>query len=234
MKKIIALFSIFTLFTACQKDVEFNNPALQGSLNNIFWKGSSKLVSKTASGAITIYGRGQSGDVTLNINSQNVGTYELGTTNQSNRASVLQSGNIAGDYTTGLNKNPAQKITLNSSGSGYSSASTQSISTIGGSGSGLKVNITVNASGGITAVEIATSGLDYMPGDIVTIVGGNQNATFVVNTVQNSNGKIRITENTGTTISGTFQFVAYDNTTKKTVVCRDGVFYKLPITAATN
>lgn len=234
MKKIIALFAIFTLFTACQKDVEFNNPALQGTLNNIFWKGYSKLATKSASGAVTIYGRGQIGDVTLKLGNSNVGTYELGTTNQSSIATVIQTGNIAGEFTTGINKNPAQKISLVTSGSGYSSSNTQAVTATGGTGTGLKVNLTLNASGGVTAVEIATSGTDYTPGDVLTIVGGNQNAKFMVNTVQNSNGKITITENTGTTISGTFQFVAFDNTTKNTVVCRDGIFYKLPLSAATN
>jgi hypothetical protein len=228
MKKITFLFSLFIIITSCQKEVEFNNPSLQASINSIFWRSNSTKATKASNGSIELFGRGQSGDLTLKIGSGSIGTYELGTTNQNNLVSFVQTGNNAGNYSTGLNKNAAHQISLSTGGTGYTSSI--AVPTTGGSGTGLKVATTANASGVITTIEIATSGTDYLPGDIVTISGGNQNAQLLITKVANSNGQITITENTGTTISGNFSFIAFDNVTKQTVSCRDGVFYKLPIT----
>jgi len=227
MKKIILLLSFVVAFTSCQNEVEFNNPALQASINNVFWKSNSTAAVKSASGALTIYGRGQTGDLTLDLASANVGTYEFGTTNQTNQVTFLQIGNGGSAFETGLNANPVNSISLASGGSNY--VASDSESTTGGTGTGLKVKTTVNTSGVITGVSIVSSGTGYVPGDLVTIIGGNQDAMVRVNTVANSNGKVTITENTGVTISGTFSFIAYDEVTKQTASCRQGVFYKIPL-----
>jgi len=227
MKKIVLLLSIIASFTSCQNEVEFNNPAFQAGFNNVFWKSNSTVAAKNASGNLTIYGRGQTGDLTIKLTSTNLGTYELGTTNQSNTVSFLQIGRGGSEFTTGLNANPAYNISLAAAGSGYVASTSES--TTGGSGTGLKVETTVNASGNITNVVITSHGTGYVPGDIVTIVGGNLDAMFRINSVANSNGKVTITENTGVTISGTFSFTAFDAVTKQTTSCRQGVFYKIPL-----
>jgi len=226
MRKIILLLSFVLALTSCHDEVEFNNPAFQASINNVFWKSNSTTATKSA-GSLTIYGRGPSGDLTINLASTNVGTYELGTTNQNNRVSFLQVGNGSSEFTTGINENPAHSITLTSGGTGY----TESISapTSGGTGSGLKVKTTVNTSGVITTVEIASPGTNYTPGDIVSIVGGGNNASIRIKSVANSNGKVTITENTGATISGKFNFISFDDITNQTTSCREGVFYKVPL-----
>lgn len=70
--------------------------------------------------------------------------------------------------------------TLSNPGSGYSTI--LGVSTAGGSGTGLKVNVT--ASGGlVTAIVVSESGEGYTIGDIVTISGGDQNATITVSDV---------------------------------------------------
>lgn len=227
MKKIVLLLSFIVSFTSCQNEVEFNNPALQGSINNVFWKSNSTVAAKNASGNLTIYGRGQTGDLTIKLATANLGTYELGTTNQSNAVTFLQIGTGGGEFTTGLNANPANSISLASGGTGYIASNSESTS--GGTGSGLKVATTVNASGNITSAVITSPGTGYTPGDLVTIIGGNQDAMVRINSVANSNGKVIITENTGVTISGSFSFTAYDAVTKQTANCRQGVFYKIPI-----
>ena len=214
MKKIILLLSFVLAFSSCQNEVEFNNPALQASVNNVFWKSNSTVAVKSATGGLTIYGRGQTGDLTMNLASTGLGTYEFGTTNQSNQVTFAQIGTGGGEFSTGLNANPANSISLTSGGTNYTAADSEP--TIGGTGTGLKVKTTVSASGAITSVEITSSGSGYTPGDMVYIVGGNQDAVVRINTVANSNGRIVITENTGTTISGTFSFIAFDDVTKQT------------------
>lgn len=227
MKKIVLLLSFIVSFASCQNEVEFNNPALQAGINNAFWKSNSTVATKNASGNLTIYGRGQTGDLIIKLASANLGTYELGTTNQSNSVSFLQIGNGGSEFATGLNANPVNSISLAAAGSSY--VASVSESTSGGTGSGLKVETTVNASGNITGVTIVSPGTGYVPGDLVTIVGGNLDAMIRINSVANSNGKVIITENTGVTISGTFSFTAFDEVTKQTTNCRQGVFYKIPL-----
>jgi len=55
-------------------------------------------------------------------------------------------------------------------GAGYSAAT---VSTSGGSGTGLTLALTVGGSGEITGVSIATAGSGYQAGDLITAVGGD-------------------------------------------------------------
>lgn len=227
MKKILLLLSFVFALTSCHDEVEFNNPAYQASINNAVWKSNSTIATKGTLGSLRLYGRGQNGDLTINLGSANVGTYELGTVNQINNISFLQAVTGSSEFTTGINENPAHNISLTSGGTGYTASISEP--TLGGMGTGLKVRTTVNTSGVITKVEIAAAGSGYTPGDIVTIVGGNSDASLRINSVANSNGKVTITENTGATISGNFSFIAFDEVTNQTINCRDGVFYKIPL-----
>jgi hypothetical protein len=66
-----------------------------------------------------------------------------------------------------------------SGGTGYTNGQSNNISTTGGTGTGLKVNITV-ASGIVTKVTLYDGGSGYTASDTITISGGNGNATFTV------------------------------------------------------
>jgi len=67
-------------------------------------------------------------------------------------------------------------------GSGYSTSS--GLSTTGGSGTGLTVNITDNGSGGITAVTINNIGSGYTVGNTITVVqAGGSSGTFNIATL---------------------------------------------------
>ncbi|MES2812030.1 MAG: DUF6252 family protein [Bacteroidota bacterium] len=230
MKKYIFLFLLCVLgvLSSCQDDVIFNNPAFQATINNEVWKANLKSAIKERSGVMVIKGTSQYDNLELNISSSNVGTYKLGTVNQSNVASFYPVNNEDVFYSTGITEGSVNEIKLTNGGTGYTTASI--VSTSGGSGTGLKVNITAGSNGVITKVEINVPGTDYLPGDVITVVAGNNNASFAVVSVSKSNGEIVITENTGATISGTFKFIAFDETTKDLISCREGVFYKLPIT----
>lgn len=227
MKKIFAVALVAFVAFSCQKEVEFNSPALQGNMNNIFWKASNLSATKASNGHITIMGQGK-GDLMLELTSSGKGTYTLGTTNRNNRAQFTQK-DATGQYVyaTDLFRSPVNNVSLLYTGSGYSDA--VSVSTSGGSGIGLKVNIKVNTTGNISSVEVANPGDDYLPGDVVTITAGNLNAKLTVVNTSVSNGEIAITDNTGGTITGTYKFTAYDSAADKTMVSREGIFYKIPV-----
>ncbi len=53
MKKILALFSVFVLLTACSSDVKFNTPGFQARKDNFNWK-ADVTQSKIANGFLTL------------------------------------------------------------------------------------------------------------------------------------------------------------------------------------
>lgn len=227
MKKILAIFWASIALVSCQDDVSFNNPGYQATINNELWKANIKSVTKSRSGSLLIKGTSPYYNLELTVESGVVGTYKLGTTNLANFANYYPINSVDTFYTTDLTTAPVSSVKILNGGSGYSTSSI--VSTTGGSGTGLKVNIVANPNGVITEVQVNVAGKDYIPGDIITINGGNNDAQIEVVSVTKSSGEIIITENNGATISGTFKFLAFDSKTEDVISCRDGVFYKLPI-----
>ena len=97
--------------------------------------------------------------------------------------------------------------------------------TIGGSGTGLRV-VTEVVAGGVKKITVVARGEGYVAGDIVTIVGGNQNAKFRVVNVQQSNGEITIEEVKNGLFTGKFKFNVV-NDQGDVVTFSEGVFYKI-------
>lgn len=227
MKKIILILSVVTTLFSCQSEVEFNDPAFQARINNEVW--SANLKSATVvDGQLTLNGTSSGYNLMLKTSGTAVGAYLLGTSNQANKAVFTTVSNTSDEqYTTGINAAPAYEIALANGGSNYVTSSI--VATTGGSGTGLKVNIEANPNGVVTKATINIPGTGYVPGDVVAIASGNNNATLVIKTVANSNGQVVITKNTGTTISGNFKFTAFDATTGEVASCKDGVFYNLPL-----
>lgn len=228
MKKIILLFVLGFAFQACQKDVQDNSPAFQARVNNTFWKATIKSATIGDSGDLTLLGKSTLGDIVLKTTTSAKGTYVFGTTNQANKASCVLNADRSKNFGTTINTNPVNLLQLSGGGSGY--ATTDLVeTTTSGTGTGLKVGITANASGGIVKVDIKAAGNGYKAGDVITISGGNNNAVAFVKNVANSNGEITITKNDGMTISGNFKFTAFDPVSRQTVFCRDGFFYEVPL-----
>ncbi len=229
MKKFILLFISLIVLTSCEKSVEFNNPALQGIINGTILKSTSVAATKNISGAIKIVGNSPSGVLEFNVNSTALGSRLLGTTNPTSFATYTSfTDNLGFDYSTQIAPGPVNNLILFAGGTGYTTASL--VPTTGGSGTGLKVDYAANSSGAISSISINSPGNYYKAGDLVTVTGGNTNATFLVQNVSNCNGELTITEYDGVTISGTFKFIAYNSlATPKTVVCREGIFYKVPV-----
>ena len=227
MKKIILILSVITTLVSCQSEVEFNDPAFQARINNTVWKANIKA-AKVVDGQLTLEGTSRLYNLVLKTSSATVGTYLLGTTNQANRAVLTPvSATSTLQYTTGINAAPAYSIAIVSGGSNYVTSGI--VATSGGTGTGLKVNIEASPTGAVTKATINVPGTGYVPGDVVTITTGNNNARLLIQTVANSNGQVVITENTGSTISGKFKFTAFDAATGEVASCREGVFYNLPL-----
>lgn len=77
-------------------------------------------------------------------------------------------------------------ITVSFGGSSYSS--TQALGVTGSVGSNLTINVTASLSGTlpIISAEIATGGWNYTPGEVLTVLSGNNDATITVLSVTQS------------------------------------------------
>ncbi len=248
MKKIFFILTLLALFVSCEDDVRFYNPGLQAYRDDFLFRGVGITATKDASGKITIRALAEDQALVLNTSNSNVGTYYLGTTNQDNKATYMSSfEDNELFYETEIFNGPVSKIApaIVSAGSGYETDCTlvdgeylcnSSHETTGGTGNGLKVSIVANASGAVTSARVASPGTNYLPGDVVTIVGGNGLARCRVLNIEGSNGEIEITNSDGTRISGKFKFNARKTNSNpnglELVNFQYGEFYNLPVNAA--
>ena len=227
MKKIVLLFTVIITLISCEENISKNEIAMQGRINNAFWKSVNVTAIKDVDGTLKLTGYNGFDQLELNLSSFNVGTYRLGTNNLNNSA-LYTSLNDKKEYETIVYPSPVNQIKLVNAGTGYLEAT--SIPTSGGSGTGLRVNIKANlTTGAITEVLVNAPGTGYKSGDLVNITTGNSDATFEVLNVTKSNGEIVITENKGGVITGTFKLTAVEELTGKTIIFRDGIFYKVPV-----
>lgn len=226
MKKIYLLFVFVFVLFSCENTIEKNSTALQGKVNNVFWKASNVSANKAVNGTVKLTGIAANETLEIKLSSTNVGVYELGTSNLNNQVSYLIGEN--NNFKTQQFPNSVNEINLINEGSGYTDAI--SVATSGGSGNGLKVNILASAlTGEINDISVNAPGNNYISGDIITVLSGNNNATFEVKNVEKSNGEVIITESKNGTISGTFKFTAVNEITSNTATMREGIFYKVPV-----
>ena len=109
--------------------------------------------------------------------------------------------------------NLVKSISIKNAGTGYTTNT--NVSTIGGSGTGLKLNVTA-ISGVITSVTIAVKGNGYNVGDVVNILGGT-GGSVKIDSIENSsqsrfNGYAMpsITAVPTTGAAGTYRIFIYD------------------------
>lgn len=81
MKKIILLLLVVVTFTACEEDTMTNTPALQGRLENVFWRAIDSQAILNDDGSLTITGLARLQTLVLHTSSKNKGTYVLGNSN---------------------------------------------------------------------------------------------------------------------------------------------------------
>jgi hypothetical protein len=229
MKKFLSLLVVAVLFNSCQQDIQTNTPAFEAKLNDVFWRASDATVSIDINGGMTITAYAPNETIIMTTSSSNPGTYILGTQNSNNFASYETDIQNFEDYyeTSSDVEGPAFDLSgMLTGGSSYTS--NPAAQTIGGSGVGLRVKTVANSSGAITGVTVLARGEGYVAGDIITIVGGNNLATFKVLNVQQSNGEIKITEAANGLYSGEFKFNAV-NSDGEVVTFSKGTFYKIPL-----
>lgn len=226
MKKLLSLIAATVLFTSCQEDIQTNTPAFQANFNNAEWRANDARVSIDETGAMTITAYTQYETVVLETSSSNLGTYVLGTENTDNFVSYnFDSPDFSKYYDSRVYSGPAFKLSaIQNAGTGYVSNSSGA-QTTGGSGSGLRV-ATTTLNGAVTSITLVSRGSGYRAGDLITIVGGNNNAKFKVVNVQQSNGEITITEVLNGQYTGRFKFNVVDEE-GEVVTFSEGVFYKI-------
>jgi hypothetical protein len=228
MKKIFSILALTLLLVSCENDVKTNSPAFQGEKDNVFWRAEDTRVTINAGGTVSINAYTDRELVTLEVPNA-LGTYNLGTSNEDISASY--SYNYAGTflfYETAIVEGPVFKLAgIVSSGSGYATLNGNNVNTTGGSGNGLTLRIVTNPAGAVTSATIASRGIGYEAGDIVTINGGNGNASVRVLNVLQSNGVVQIEKIEGNAYTGTFSFNAVDEN-GNVVNFNKGTFYKVP------
>ncbi len=234
MKRFLSLIFIAIAISSCQEDVKFNDPGFQGLKDDVLWIANDTRAYISSSGQLSVEAYTDFELITLNTSSANVGTYVLGTTNTSNSATYSSTFNeVDLEYATIAVPGPVSEIVLLNPGTGYSSGT--SVTTTGGTGSGLTVNVVANPSGAVTGLTLSSRGNAYTAGDLITVTGGGVNCKFRVLNVQNSNGEIKITEydNVNMTVSGKFKFNAANANNNPfggpILNFQYGEFYRIPI-----
>lgn len=228
MKKIFSIVALTLLLVSCENDVKTNSPAFQGEKDNVFWRAADSKVTINTDGTVSINAYSDKELVTVTLPNA-VGTYNLGTSDQDINATYSYNNDGTVEfYETSLIEGPVYRLAgVIASGSGYASLNGNNVNTTGGSGNGLTLKITTNTAGNVTAATIASRGVGYKAGDVVTINGGNGNATVRILNIMKSNGVVEIDKIEGNAYTGTFSFNVVDDN-GNVVNFNKGTFYKVP------
>lgn len=105
MKKIILLLIITFSFFSCTQEVEFNNPSMQGVVDELDWKALDYTVTVDANQRLVIEGHSQFETIVLKTSSINPGTYILGLNNLNTATYTLSIDGNVKTYTTENNGN---------------------------------------------------------------------------------------------------------------------------------
>lgn len=195
MKKLIGFLSLSLLFVSCSEEIKNSNPGFQAKKDNAFWRATDASATVNPDGTLTISAYNSSSgieELIMQVSSADPGIYTFGTQNINNFATYYNEfGGIGASFTTELIEGPVNATSnLITLGTNYENNGTASVT--GGSGSGAVVAVSV-VNGSVTFVTLLNRGQGYEEGDILTVHGGNDDATFVVNTVY-SNGAIQTVE----------------------------------------
>lgn len=214
------------MLASCTENITKNEPAFQAKFGETLWRTTAASASYDDGQGLVITAYNQNDEINLRTSSKTKGTYLLGTVND---GSYVEYNNLLHSYqTSSFNTGGIYKIDrITAAGSSY--VNSNNAYTTGGSGSGLRVAYETGANGSVTDITIVSRGDGYKAGEIITIVGGDNNAKFKILNLQQSNGEVVIKEVANGTVTGTFLFSALDEETGDVVTFSQGVFYKIPI-----
>ncbi|CAM3783590.1 DUF6252 domain-containing protein [Flavobacterium cucumis] len=235
MKKA-ALITILSIFLfSCEEDIQISSPALQAKKDNMFWRSKQTTVSVNSLGQLEITAINGYDEIVMKTAQNSVGTYLFGTTNTDNFVTYTldktqTEDNIDEVYDSRDVLGPVNSVSNPlSNGLDYINESIVQTTT-SGTGSGLRLKVTTNSNGSVSTVEIVARGVGYKSGDIVYLVGGNNNAAVQVVNVQQSNGKIVIEKIENGFYTGSFNFNVV-NDEGEIITFSEGIFYRVPLTS---
>ncbi|MEZ4854457.1 DUF6252 family protein [Flavobacterium sp.] len=233
MKKIFSFLVVILLISSCTQDIKDNTPAFQATKDNALWKAGDASVHIEEDGSVTITAYRDYETIVLSLSDAEVGTYYFGSQNQSSYAEYSYN-----DETTSLlldtdiYPGPVYQLKqIVNAGTNYldsNNSLTQFAVSSPSNGSGLRLAIEANPEGAVTSASIISRGDGYYPGDVVTIVGGDNNATVSILNTQLSHGQVVIEKIENGMFTGSFTFSATDGN-GNVASFSDGYFYRLPI-----
>jgi len=78
MKKIFLLLLITFSSSSCVEEVVFNNPSVQGKVDNVFWRSASSKAVIATNGSMMLTAEVQKQELIIKTSSNTLGTYLLG------------------------------------------------------------------------------------------------------------------------------------------------------------
>lgn len=79
MKKVLFVVALSLFLSSCSDDVVFNNPSVQGLMNNVFWRALQSKATLSKDGTIVVEAVTLKETLTLHLSSTQVKTYVLDT-----------------------------------------------------------------------------------------------------------------------------------------------------------
>lgn len=111
MKKYFLLLVVLFSLVACEENISFNNPSLQGTKDNVFWRGVQTKATIASDGSLLIESFTANETLSLKTTSTKSQTYFLGTS-ESKKAiySVTDAANGLITFSTGLGVGEGQIV----------------------------------------------------------------------------------------------------------------------------
>lgn len=230
MKRLFSLIVILIAFSGCSDEISMPAPGLQAYKDGALWRAEDFKAYLYPDGHIRIVGLMANEQLELNLSDFTEGYYYTASTDLINSAG----------FTTRFDDDVLHYLTYDANGpigninnpvliSGLGYTESFSVATSSsGDGTGMRVNTKVDDQGRITNVTISSPGINYEPGDIISISGGNNKAKFKVLSA------IEITSLNEQGISGNFRFTARRAEShpfaSQMVAFEFGGFHNIPIT----
>lgn len=111
MKKYFLLLVVLFSLVACEENISFNNPSLQGTKDNVFWRGVQTKATIASDGSLLIESFTANETLSLKTTSTKSQTYFLGTS-ESKKAiySVTDAANGLITFSTGFGVGEGQIV----------------------------------------------------------------------------------------------------------------------------